>query len=128
MNTIGSFSTALGNACKCDPWAVEIFAEEVVRGGPAFAISLVVSGVEPRLRQIAELGAWQVGWAWDGVMKRCVRRDEQSQECVVVVSGAGCVLLLGKRRKSFVWQQNTIGDMNLKAAQTGSKVVNVDRL
>lgn len=61
VNTIGSFSTALGNACKCDPWAVEIFAEEVVRGGPAFAISLVVSGVEPRLRQLAELGAWQVG-------------------------------------------------------------------
>jgi hypothetical protein len=128
VNTIGSFSTALGNACKCDPWAVEIFAEEVVRGGPAFAISLVVSGVEPRLRQIAELGAWQVGWAWGGVMKRCVRRDDQSQECVVVVSGAGCVLLLGTRRKSFVWQQNTIGDMNLKAAQTGSEVVNVDRL
>lgn len=60
VNTIGSFSTALGNACKCDPWAVEIFAEEVVRGGPAFAISLVISGVEPRLRQLAELGAWQV--------------------------------------------------------------------
>lgn len=63
VNTIGGFSTALGNACKCDPWAVEIFAEEVVRGGPAFAISLVISGVEPRLRQLAELGAWQVGTA-----------------------------------------------------------------
>jgi hypothetical protein len=58
--TIGSFATALGNAAKCDPWAVEIFAEEVVRGGPAFAISLVLSAVEPTLRQLAELGAWQV--------------------------------------------------------------------
>jgi alpha-glucan,water dikinase len=79
VNTIGGFSTALGNACKCDPWAVEIFAEEVVRGGPAFAISLVISGVEPRLRQLAELGAWQVGSAacattvvcWQAVLHLC---------------------------------------------------------
>ena len=60
MNTIGAFSTALGTATKCDPWAVEIFAEEVVRGGPAFAVSLVISAIEPTLRQLAELGAWQV--------------------------------------------------------------------
>jgi hypothetical protein len=31
-----------------------------VRGGPAFAISLVLSAIEPTLRQLAELGAWQV--------------------------------------------------------------------
>jgi len=74
VNTIGGFASALGTACKCDPWAVEIFAEEVVRGGPAFAISLVISGVEPRLRQLAELGAWQVGLnrrgvgGWGGVL------------------------------------------------------------
>jgi alpha-glucan,water dikinase len=69
VNTIGEFSTALGNAAKCDPWAVEIFAEEVVRGGPAFAISLVLSAIEPTLRQLAELGAWQVG---RGTFVRCV--------------------------------------------------------
>lgn len=39
---------------------VELFAEEVVRGGPAFALSLVLSAVEPTLRQAAELGAWQL--------------------------------------------------------------------
>jgi hypothetical protein len=60
VNTIGEFSRGLGNAAKCDPWAVEIFAEEVVRGGPAFAISLIISAIEPTLRQLAELGAWQV--------------------------------------------------------------------
>jgi alpha-glucan,water dikinase len=60
VNTIGDFSRALGTAAKCDPWAVEIFAEEVVRGGPAFAVSLVISAIEPTLRQLAELGAWQV--------------------------------------------------------------------
>ena len=31
-----------------------------MRGGPAFALSLVLSAVEPALRAAAELGAWQV--------------------------------------------------------------------
>lgn len=57
---VAPFATALGRAAGCDPWAVEIFAEEVVRGGPAFAISLLISSVEPALRGAAELGAWQV--------------------------------------------------------------------
>ena len=39
---------------------VELFAEEVVRGGPAFAVSLVLSSLEPALRAAAELGAWQI--------------------------------------------------------------------
>lgn len=30
------------------------------QGGPAFAISLLISSVEPALRAAAELGAWQV--------------------------------------------------------------------
>jgi alpha-glucan,water dikinase len=32
----------------------------VVRSGPAFALSLVLSSVEPALRSAAELGAWQI--------------------------------------------------------------------
>ena len=39
---------------------VELFAEEVVRGGPAFAVSLILSSLEPALRAAAELGAWQI--------------------------------------------------------------------
>ena len=71
VNRLQRFATALGRAAKCDPWAVEIFAEEVVRGGPAFAVSLVISSVEPPLRSMAELGAWQVwqqkrGREWGG--------------------------------------------------------------
>ncbi|CAG9462085.1 unnamed protein product [Pedinophyceae sp. YPF-701] len=57
---IGGISRAYGNAFGCDNWAVELFAEEVVRGGPAFAVSLVLGAVEPELRKDAELGAWQV--------------------------------------------------------------------
>ena len=32
----------------------------MVRAGPAFALSLVLSSVEPALRSAAELGAWQI--------------------------------------------------------------------
>lgn len=38
----------------------QLFPEEVVRGGPAFAVSLVLTSIEPRMRAAAELGAWQV--------------------------------------------------------------------
>ena len=34
--------------------------EEVVRGGPAFAVSLVLTAVEGHLRRTADLGSWQV--------------------------------------------------------------------
>jgi len=71
---------------------VEIFAEEVVRGGPAFAISLVISAIEPTLRQLAELGAWQV-WAAVGSSFAAM-----SSSCAVTVAchfedelpGIGC--------------------------------------
>jgi hypothetical protein len=33
---------------------------QVVRGGPAFAVSLLVTAIEPTLRNAAALGAWQV--------------------------------------------------------------------
>jgi len=57
---VGRFATSLGRAAGCDAWAVDVFAEEVVRGGPLFAVSLALSAVEPGLRAAAELGAWQV--------------------------------------------------------------------
>jgi hypothetical protein len=43
-----------------ESWATELFAEEVVRGGPAFAVSLVLATVEPALRRYADLGSWQI--------------------------------------------------------------------
>lgn len=45
---------------QVEDWAVELFAEEVVRGGPAFAVSLILSAMEPGFRAAAELGAWQL--------------------------------------------------------------------
>jgi hypothetical protein len=48
-----------GTAFGAEPWAVDVFAEEVVRGGPAFAVSLVLSSIDPTLRSAAAIGAWQ---------------------------------------------------------------------
>lgn len=48
------------HALRAPPPSVQLFPEEVVRGGPAFAVSLVLTSIEPRMRAAAELGAWQV--------------------------------------------------------------------
>ena len=60
-------SRLMGQSFGAEDWASALFAEEVVRGGPAFAVSLVVSSVEPVLRNSAALGAWQV----------CVRAEKR---------------------------------------------------
>ena len=60
VNRIGHVGRAFGEAFGVEPWARELFAEEVVRGGPAFAVSLVLSSIEANLRKAADLGAWQV--------------------------------------------------------------------
>ena len=53
-------ATHIGEACDIESWAVELFAEEVIRGGPAFALSLVLSRLDPALRAEADMGAWQI--------------------------------------------------------------------
>lgn len=58
-NRLIPISSILGTRFGVEEWYVQLFSEEVVRGGPAFAVSLVLSAVEPALRAAAELGAWQ---------------------------------------------------------------------
>lgn len=53
-------ATDIGEACGIESWAVDVFAEEVIRGGPAFALSLVLSRLDPALRAEADMGAWQI--------------------------------------------------------------------
>ncbi|GFR47292.1 hypothetical protein Agub_g8979 [Astrephomene gubernaculifera] len=60
INRLGDVSVAYGRAFGVERWAYEVFAEEVIRGGAAFAVSLVISAIEPSLRNAAALGAWQV--------------------------------------------------------------------
>lgn len=50
----------LGNAFEADPWAINIFVEEVLRGRPAFAMSVLLRYLDPLLRKNAGLGDWQV--------------------------------------------------------------------
>ena len=50
----------LGGAFGADPWTVPLFSEEVIRGGPAFALALLLRHLDPLLRKAAGLGGWQV--------------------------------------------------------------------
>lgn len=51
----------LGHAVHAEPWAITLFSEEVVRGNSVgFALSLLLHRLEPRLRQAAQLGHWQI--------------------------------------------------------------------
>jgi alpha-glucan,water dikinase len=53
-------AAVLGAAFGVEPWTVPLFSEEVIRGGPAFTLSLLVRPLDGILRQAAGLGGWQV--------------------------------------------------------------------
>lgn len=63
FNKLDPVARAYGDAFGVDSWAVALFAEEVIRGGPAFAVSLVLSrwGWEEE-RELAS--GWQCQLAW----------------------------------------------------------------
>jgi alpha-glucan,water dikinase len=50
----------LGKAFNADSWAISLFSEEVMRGCPAFALSLILRCLDPLLRKNADLGDWQL--------------------------------------------------------------------
>lgn len=50
----------LGRSFRADAWTVTLFSEEVVRGMPAFALSMLLQKLNPILREAAELGDWQI--------------------------------------------------------------------
>ena len=54
------FARLLGTACGVPHHAVELFSEEVIRGGAGFALSLALSRLDPALRAAADLGSWAV--------------------------------------------------------------------
>lgn len=51
---------SLGQALEVEDWTVPLFSEEVIRGGPAFVLSLLLRPLDRLLRQEAGLGGWQV--------------------------------------------------------------------
>ncbi len=50
----------LGKAFHADSWVITLFTEEIVRGRPAFVLSMLVRRLDPILRRGARLGDWQV--------------------------------------------------------------------
>lgn len=50
----------LGESFKVEAWTIPLFSEEVIRGGPAFILSLILKPLDRLLRQQAGLGGWQV--------------------------------------------------------------------
>src|SRR5579875_358985 len=51
---------ALGTAFHAESWTIELFSEEVIRGGPAFTLSLLLRPLDAKLREQAGLGGWQI--------------------------------------------------------------------
>ena len=49
-----------GAECALDPKYIVNFGEEVVRGQPVFALSLVLATLEPMLRSAAGVASWSV--------------------------------------------------------------------
>ncbi|WVZ77602.1 hypothetical protein U9M48_025453 [Paspalum notatum var. saurae] len=50
----------LGSLLNIDQWAVNIFTEEIIRGGSAATLSALLNRFDPVLRNVAHLGSWQV--------------------------------------------------------------------
>ncbi|VAX30948.1 Phosphoenolpyruvate synthase [hydrothermal vent metagenome] len=57
----------LGKAFQADSWAITLFSEEIVRGRPAFVLSMLLRYLDPVLRKKAKLGNWQVISQGEGV-------------------------------------------------------------
>jgi alpha-glucan,water dikinase len=50
----------LGAAFHAAPWSIALFTEEVIRGRPAFVLSMLLRFLDPLLRKSAALGDWQM--------------------------------------------------------------------
>ena len=83
---------ALGHAFGAEDWTIDLFAEAVVRGRPAFALSSLLNRLEPRLRLLAGAGPWRVispGEATGRVVRTAALGDLQGKsfsEATVVVA------------------------------------------
>ena len=50
----------LGREFHAEKWTINLFSEEVLRGRPAFIMSMLLRLIDPLLRKSANLGSWQV--------------------------------------------------------------------
>jgi alpha-glucan,water dikinase len=50
----------LGKSFAAEPWTVELFTQEVVRGCAAYVLSILLRHISPLLRKAVDLGDWQI--------------------------------------------------------------------
>ncbi|PNT66432.1 alpha-glucan water dikinase, chloroplastic [Brachypodium distachyon] len=50
----------LGSLLGIEKWTVDIFTEEIIRSGSAASLSLLLNRLDPVLRNVANLGSWQI--------------------------------------------------------------------
>ncbi|KAM7250917.1 hypothetical protein ACFE04_022800 [Oxalis oulophora] len=50
----------LGSQLGVEAWALDIFTEEIIRAGSAASLSAILNRLDPVLRNVANLGSWQV--------------------------------------------------------------------
>ncbi len=58
--TLQAKAEYLGNGFHAAPWTITLFSEEVIRGGLASTLSMLVHHLHPVLREAAHLGNWQI--------------------------------------------------------------------
>ena len=72
----------LGSAFGVESWTIPLFSEEIIRGGPAFTLSLLLRPLDLLLRKAAGIGGWQIisPARADGKVRRVARLlDVQSE-------------------------------------------------
>ncbi|XP_044343564.1 alpha-glucan water dikinase, chloroplastic isoform X2 [Triticum aestivum] len=50
----------LGSLLGIEQWTLNIFTEEIIRSGSAASLSLLLNRLDPVLRNVANLGSWQI--------------------------------------------------------------------
>jgi alpha-glucan,water dikinase len=61
------WAESLGKAFHAASWAINLFTEEVVRGRPAFVVSILLRKLDRIVRENADLGDWQVISPGEGI-------------------------------------------------------------
>ncbi|KAL6640194.1 hypothetical protein ACP70R_022043 [Stipagrostis hirtigluma subsp. patula] len=59
-HTLQPSAEYLGSLLGVEEWTVSIFTEEIIRSGSAASLSVLLNRLDPVLRNIANLGSWQI--------------------------------------------------------------------
>ena len=83
---LGPLSRFLGILFQADKPVVDTFIEEAVRGGPVFALSLLLKKADNSVRRVANLGPFSVIAPHDKAVKSPVVVFDKLRECIGAAS------------------------------------------